>query len=52
MTLKEFIHAPDPHLDGLASETETQRTLNEESAYEDYIEDVYHNWMFEEEVEI
>ena len=25
---------------------------NEESAYEDQIEDLYHNWMFEEEGEV
>ena len=33
-------------------EVEMSYLDNEESAYEDYIEDVYHNWIFEEEGEV
>ena len=34
MTLKEFMHTPNPYLDKLAAEAETQRTINEEAAYD------------------
>ena len=34
MTLKEFMHTPNPYLDKLAAEAETQRTINEEVAYD------------------
>ena len=33
MTLKEFMHTPNPYLDKLAEEAETQRTINEEAVY-------------------
>ena len=34
MTLKEFMHTSNPYLDNLAIEAETQRTINEEAAYD------------------
>ena len=34
MTLKEFMHTPNPYLDKLAEEAETQRVINEEAAYD------------------
>ena len=34
MTLREFMHTPNPHLDKLAMEAETQRTIDEEAAYD------------------
>ena len=34
MTLKEFMHTPNPYLDKLAEEAETQRIINEEAAYD------------------
>ena len=34
MTLKEFMHTPNPYLDKLAAEAETQRIINEEAAYD------------------
>ena len=34
MTLKEFMHTSNPHLDKLAAEAETQRIINEEAAYD------------------
>ena len=34
MTLKEFMHTPNPYLDKLAEEAETQRTINEEAVYD------------------
>ena len=34
MTLREFMHTPNPHLDNLAMEAETQRTIDEEAAYD------------------
>lgn len=34
MTLKEFMHTPNPHLDKLAMEAEIQRTIDEEAAYD------------------
>ena len=34
MTLKEFMHTPNPYLDNLAIEAETQRTINAEAAYD------------------
>lgn len=34
MTLKEFMHTSNPYLDNLATEAETQRTINEEAAYD------------------
>lgn len=37
MTLKEFMHTSNSHLDNLAREAEFQRTTDEETAYEKYI---------------
>ena len=34
MTFKEFMHTPNPYLDKLAEEAETQRIINEEAAYD------------------
>ena len=34
MTFKEFMHTPNPYLDKLAEEAETQRTINEEAVYD------------------
>ena len=34
MTLKEFMHTPNPYLDKLAEEAETQRIINEEAVYD------------------
>ena len=34
MTLKEFMHTPNPYLDKLAEAAETQRTINEEAVYD------------------
>ena len=34
MTFKEFMHTPNPYLDKLAAEAETQRIINEEAAYD------------------
>lgn len=37
MTLKEFMHTSNSHLDNLAREAESQRTADEEAAYEKHI---------------
>ena len=37
MTLKEFIHTPNSHLDDLAREAEAQRTADEEAIYDERI---------------
>lgn len=37
MTFKEFMHAPNSHLDNLAREVEAQRTANEEAIYDERI---------------
>ena len=34
MTFKEFMHTPNPYLDKLAAEAETQRTADDEAAYD------------------
>ena len=34
MTFKEFMHTPNPYLDKLAAEAETQRIINEEATYD------------------
>ena len=37
MTFKEFMHAPNSHLDNLVREAEAQRTANEEAIYDERI---------------
>lgn len=39
MTFKAFMHTPNPYLDNLARETENKRTNDEESKYEEYIQE-------------
>lgn len=39
MTFKEFMHTPNPYLDNLASGAESQRTNDEESKYEEHIQE-------------
>lgn len=45
MTLREFMHTPNPHLDILAMEAENKRTAAEETAYEKRIEYRYGHYV-------
>lgn len=36
MTFKEFLRQPQPYLDAIAAQAEDQRTMHEESAWDEY----------------